>query len=432
MALLDVHRLRGDELGVKPGRLRTVDRGGFHQRPGPCVLIADLHPVLPIGPVRRRRHPPLGRAVLVQNRRGAFTHHVGGKGGVPEDLLRDAALRRNRTRFREGHPRRSGGRVLAQPLDRLAHRIDGRRVVRGTAPRDTGPDRTAVLVHPDAPFVDRKAVRLAHVAHAGHRHPRIGIAPAKRGVLLAIVHVAIDRSLDAHMAQIAAGKELRDILIGRPVVRHTQRIAVLGFEIGHVLGVVEPVVAEPVKVRELLVRQLVDLAVGTGDEGNPDEVVKVEVRVRHRRPLARHPVGQVARLLIAPVRPDQVRIVDVGIIDVLAGLHLGLQLLDHVAFADQVMGDLDPGDRGKGGRQDARLVFMRGDRFGNDLDLHAGIRCGGIDEPLQLGFLLLARQGRKIADLGVEKGPRSIHVGEGWPRQDQERRGTAHESKVHS
>ena len=65
---------------------------------------------------------------------------------------------------------------------------------------------------------------------------------------------------------------------------------------------------------------------------------------------AGHPVGQVAGLLVAPVGADQVRVVDVGVVDVLAGLHLRLQLFDHVAFADQVVGDLDAGDRGKGGR----------------------------------------------------------------------------------
>jgi hypothetical protein len=63
--------------------------------------------------------------------------------------------------------------------------------------------------------------------------------------------------------------------------------------------------------------------------------------------LAGHPVGQVAGLLIAPMGADQVAVVDIAVIDVLAGLHLGLQLFDDVAFADQVMRDLDAGDRGE-------------------------------------------------------------------------------------
>ena len=73
--------------------------------------------------------------------------------------------------------------------------------------------------------------------------------------------------------------------------------------------------------------------------------------------LVGHPVGQGARLLVAPVGADQVGVVDIGVIDVLARLHLRLQLFDHVAFADQVVRDLDAGDGGEGRRQHLRFVF---------------------------------------------------------------------------
>jgi hypothetical protein len=75
-------------------------------------------------------------------------------------------------------------------------------------------------------------------------------------------------------------------------------------------------------------------------------------------PVVGHPVGQVAGLLVAPVRADQVGVVDIGVIDVFAGLHLRLQLLDHVAFADQVVGDLDAGDLGEGLGQHLGFIFV--------------------------------------------------------------------------
>jgi hypothetical protein len=79
------------------------------------------------------------------------------------------------------------------------------------------------------------------------------------------------------MREVAAGEELGDVLIGRPVDRHAEVVAVFGLEVGLVLLVVEPVVAEPVEVRELLVGQLVELAVRAGGELRPDEIVDIEV-----------------------------------------------------------------------------------------------------------------------------------------------------------
>ena len=78
------------------------------------------------------------------------------------------------------------------------------------------------------------------------------------------------------------------------------------------------------------------------------------------------------RLLVAEMRADQVGIVDPGVVDVLAGLHLGLDLLDDVAFLDEVVRDLDAGDLGEGLGQRLGLVFVGGDRLGDDVDLHAG------------------------------------------------------------
>jgi hypothetical protein len=121
------------------------------------------------------------------------------------------------------------------------------------------------------------------------------------------------------------------------------------------------------------------------------------------------------------VGADQVGIVDIGVVDVLARLHLGLQLLDHVAFADQVVRDLDAGDVGERLGQRFGFIFVGGDRFRDDLDVHAGKRLGGIDEPLHLGFLRRPVERRHVADLGIEEGLGLVHSGIGLAGADQER-----------
>ncbi len=406
MALFHVHRLRRHELRVEPGGLGAIVRRRLQQRPGPGVLVAELHAVLPVDAVRARGKTPLRCAVLVHDRQ-AFLHEIGGEGRIGEHLLGDLALRWYRTGFREGHALGSSRRIGLHPVEIFLDGVDRGRAVGVAAARDAGSDGPRVLVDLDAPLVDRLAVRDALVAVAGHRQPGIGEAPAQRRVLLAVVHVAIDLLA----VDLAAGEELGDVLIGRPVDRNAEFVAVLGLEVRLVLLVVEPVVAEPIEVRELLIGKLVELAVRRGREGFADEVVDVEVGVGDVLALVRHEVGQAAGLLVAPVRADQVRVVDIGVIDVLARLHLRLQFFDHVAFADQVMGDLDAGDRGKGGCQNLRFVFMRGDRFGNDLDLHAGKRLCRIDEPLHFRFLGGAVERGHVADFLVQELLCLVHPG---------------------
>jgi len=109
------------------------------------------------------------------------------------------------------------------------------------------------------------------------------------------------------------------------------------------------------------------------------------------------------------VRADQVRIVDPAVIQILAGLHLRLDLLDHVAFLDQVVRDLDAGDGRKRRGQHFRLVGVGRDRLGDNLDLHAGEGFRGIDEPLHLLFLVGARERRHVADLLVEERLGLVH-----------------------
>src|SRR5271170_3256148 len=56
---------------------------------------------------------------------------------------------------------------------------------------DGGTSRDTVL-QSNAPFVDRLAVRQTLVAIARHGKPSVGEAPAEGGILLAIVHMAVD------------------------------------------------------------------------------------------------------------------------------------------------------------------------------------------------------------------------------------------------
>ena len=273
--------------------------------------------------MRAGRHAPFRCAIFVHDRQ-IWLNGRCCKRCIPEHLLGNIALGRDRTSFREGHTLSGWRRVFLQPVDRLVHRVNGSRRVRCTATFDTCADGLRVLVHADAPFVDRQTVWLALVSHAGHRHPRIGVTPAQRRIFFTIVHVAEDFTFDTQMAQIAASEELGNVLIRGPVDGNTQIVAVFGFEVGLVLVVLEPIVPEPVQVGELLVRKLVELAVRRRRELGTDEVGDVQSGVGHVCALAGHPVCQVACLLVTPVGADQIGVVDIGVINVFAGLHLGL------------------------------------------------------------------------------------------------------------
>ena len=139
--------------------------------------------------------------------------------------------RQRRQRLVEVVVGRARRRVLAQPLVPLAR---WRRPTAGplvSPPRD---DRRAgrvagALLHADAPLVDRAAVRQALRARAGHREPGVGHAPAEVGRALAVVHVAVDP--DAVDLLHVVGEELGDVLVGRPVDRHAEVVAVLVLEL---------------------------------------------------------------------------------------------------------------------------------------------------------------------------------------------------------
>ena len=90
---------------------------------------------------------------------------------------------------------------------------------------------------------------------------------------------------------------------------------------------------------------------------------------------------------------DQVGVVDVGVIDVLPGLHLSLQLLNDVALLNQIVGDLEPGDLSEGLGEHLGLIGMGGERLGHHADLQVPVGRGGLREPSHLRQLLLTAQG---------------------------------------
>ena len=93
---------------------------------------------------------------------------------------------------------------------------------------------------------------------------------------------------------------------------------------------------------------------------------------------------------------DEVRVVDVGVIDVFPGLHLRLQLLDHVPFLYQIVSDANAGDLVKRFRQDLAFVLMGSQRFGNHIDAHAPERGCRTGKPGEFGKLLCRGQRRRL------------------------------------
>ena len=69
------------------------------------------------------------------------------------------------------------------------------------------------------------------------------------------------------------GKKLGNIFIGRPIDRHTQRVAIALFKSLLELWVRKPVMAKPIQIGELLIWQLIHLAVWARGEAQTNEVV---------------------------------------------------------------------------------------------------------------------------------------------------------------
>src|SRR5690606_36930975 len=109
----------------------------------------------------------------------------------------------------------------------------------------------------------------------------------------------------------------------------------------------------------------IELLVGSGGELAADEIIQIKARIGNVLALIGHEVGQVADLLVSPVRADQVGVVDPAVMEILAGLHLRLDFLDDIPFLDNVVRDLDTGNGGKSGGQHLGFVVVGGQGFGN-------------------------------------------------------------------
>ena len=270
-----------------------------------------------------------------------------GERAVPEDLLRDVSLSRHRAGFQEVHASGFRRGIFLQPFDEFCRRIDRRRTIRVAAPADRGADRDAVL-RADAPFVHRPAVRQTAVAVAGHREPGVGKAPAQRRVLLAVVHMAIDfLAVDFFHC---VGEEIGDVFVGRPVDWHAEVIAIFGFERRLELRLLEPVVAEPVEIGELLIGQLIKLSVGECRKRQTDEIFEVEPGIGDVLAVVGHEIGERSAddVIVARMRADEVGVVHPEIVNRFAGLDFDFDLVDELPFVEQLVADLDAGDVGEG------------------------------------------------------------------------------------
>ena len=429
--LLQRSGLGGHELGIEPGGSRLVGVVVLEEGPAAHVLVAVLHALLPVRAVGAGGHAPLGCAVGVHHGQ-ARLGHVGREGGVPEDLLGDLALRGHRAGFAEGHAHGFLGRVLLHPVHVLGERVDSGWRVGRTATGHAGAHRGALVVsHANAPFIDGQAVGRANVGSTGHRQPRIGETPAQRWVLLAVVHVAVD-GLAVDLLDVV-GEELGDVFVGGPVQWHAQVVAVLGLELVLDVLALKQVGAEPVQVGKLLVGQLVHLSIRPGGELGADVVLDVDAGVGPLLACAAHVVGQVQDLAVAVVGADQVGVRNPAVVNRLARLHGGLQLLDHVAFLDQVVLDGDARDFSEGLGQGLGFVFVGGDGLGDDRDfLHAlGLQLlGGFDEPLHLGHLLVFAQ-RGWLKLTVDPLLGLCLAGPGGVTQNQGRGGERNRLELH-
>jgi hypothetical protein len=119
---------------------------------------------------------------------------------------------------------------------------------------------------------------------------------------------------------------------------------------------------------------------------------------------------------------DEVGIVHPGIVDVAARLHLGLDLLHHVALLDEVVGEPDAGDLRERLGQRPGLVVMGRDRLGDHVDLHAGEGLRGIHEPFHLLHLLFLRERRGL-EFRIDPAAGLLHTGKGRAGSKRHRHG---------
>ena len=187
------------------------------------------------------------------------------------------------------------------------------------------------------------------------------------------------------------GEEVGDVLVRRPVDGHAEVVAKLGLERRLELRLLEPVVAEPVEVGELLVRQLIELPVGECRKRQADEIVEIEARIGDVLAVVGHEIGKRAadNVVVARMGADEVGIVHPEVVDRLAGLDFNFDLVDQLPLVQQFVTDLNASDVGKGFGQDLRFVIVDAQDLRHSAELETFEWCGRLDEPLHLGHLLV-------------------------------------------
>jgi hypothetical protein len=143
-------------------------------------------------------------------------------------------------------------------------------------------------------------------------------------------------------------------------------------------GLLEPIVAEPIEVGELLIGQLIQLAVGECPERQADEVFQVEPGICDLFAVVGHEVSQRSAddVVVARMRADKVGIVHPEVIDRLARLDFHFDLVDQQGLVHQLMVDLDVGDLRERLGQRLGFVFVDAENFRNGAQRHAFVRAG--------------------------------------------------------
>ena len=328
------------ELGIKPCCLASLERRALKECPGTAVLVSQFHTLFPVWTMGRRRHAPFRRTIGID--RGSWFHHVRGKSSVPEDLLGYVSLCQKWQVGIEIHSQAAGGSIFPQPFHVLAEGILCSRAVGSATAAHAGSHGAIIFVNANAPFIHRLSVRNPLVTATGHGEPGIRETPPQVRGLLAVVIMAIHPlAVDLfHMV----GKKIGNVFIGRPVHRHTQFVPIQLLELLPEIGSLEPVIPKPVQVCELLIRKLVEFPVRAGGKGFSDKIIHIQGRKGDVFAFPRHEVTQGDHKIIAPVRADEIGVIDVGIVNILARGPLGLKFLNNISFLDEVMGNLDPGN----------------------------------------------------------------------------------------
>ena len=164
-------------------------------------------------------HAPFRRAIVIHHWK-AWHHHICRESGIPKDLLSNMSLRRDWSSLAEHHAGRSWRRVFFEPINRLRDSVHCRSIVGCTPPRNTRSNRARLVIDPHTPLVNRQSVWRALIPHARHRHPRVGITPAQRGIFFTVIHAPKNALRASQIAHVPAREKCCYVFISGPIYRH--------------------------------------------------------------------------------------------------------------------------------------------------------------------------------------------------------------------